>query len=190
MNMLVELPIDEGTLTEDKLAALSDAQLRQFCEQLVLVCLRFVENKTGSRLPLPGVSFCLRGKAAGQYRYDKKEPRHVLRFNDYLLLRNREAFVREVIPHEVSHLVAYTLYGWRIKPHGPEWKGIMQEIFGLPPKVTHNFLVRQSSSVTYAYLCRCPERVHQLGKIRHRRITEESARYICNTCKTELIATH
>ncbi|MEP1383406.1 MAG: SprT-like domain-containing protein, partial [Paraglaciecola sp.] len=76
----------------------------------------------------PTIRFNQRGKIAGSARLQTNE----LRFNPVLLEDNQETFINEVIPHEVSHLLTYSLFG-RVKPHGKEWQSIMIDVFKLQP---------------------------------------------------------
>jgi len=152
-------------------------------------CIKQAQNALGIKLARPEIHFNVRGRAAGQFRYRRRfgkiiEPE--LRFNMTLLQDNEDAFLAEVVPHEVAHYVAYSHYGSSIKPHGPEWKGIMVAIFQCAPKVTHKFDVVAKPRRTFVYQCECDGKVHQLGVTRHRRILSNTARYLCRVCQTEL----
>lgn len=48
-----------------------------------------------------------------------------------------DALVQEVLCHEAAHVAAHHLYGSSIRPHGPEWKELMQRA-GFPPSVRYN----------------------------------------------------
>lgn len=54
----------------------------------------------------------------GDYRYDKVSKSHQITVNRSL---NQYAFLITYI-HEVAHRVAFEAHGFRIKPHGKEWK--------------------------------------------------------------------
>ena len=54
-----------------------------------------------------------------------------------LYFYNQEEFYREIIPHEIAHLVDYMLTG--NMGHGPTWKSIMQA-YGLPGDRLHNLI--------------------------------------------------
>jgi predicted metal-dependent hydrolase len=47
-----------------------------------------------------------------------------------------DALVQEVLCHEAAHIAAHHLYGSSIRPHGPEWKALMQKA-GFPPSVKY-----------------------------------------------------
>jgi SprT protein len=147
------------------------------------------------------IEFNLRGQSAGQLRFkrqtatsfwnkDKSKQQIAgayFRFNKQLLESYRHDFIAEVVPHEVAHLVAYTVYGPAIKPHGAEWKYVMREVFERAPKVRHQFAVPIRKRKSFAYQCGCDDRVHELSAIRHNRILQSRAVYKCRACHDDLI---
>lgn len=68
----------------------------------------------------PLTQFTLRGRSAGTAHLQQNR----LRFNPVLLRENSEAFLSEVVPHEISHLLCFQLFG-KTKPHGREWQSII-----------------------------------------------------------------
>lgn len=154
-------------------------------------CIQQAELALEGQFSCPEISFKLRGKAAGQFRYHKRygkvfEPE--LRFNALLLEQNYLEFLAQVVPHEVAHFLAYTVFGTGIKPHGKEWRLIMEGIFKCDARVTHEFLVESKKGQTFEYRCHCENTKHQLGIIRHRRIMRGQARYLCRHCNSSLVA--
>ncbi|EPC02992.1 hypothetical protein L861_22030 [Litchfieldella anticariensis FP35 = DSM 16096] len=132
-------------------------------------------------LPKPLVWLDLRGKSAGQAHFGRRG----LRFNPVLLRENRQAFLAEVVPHEMAHWLVYHLEdGARARPHGHEWQTVMRCLFGLEPKVTHCFDVRRSSSAPYCYRCRCDE--HFFTAQRHA-LARQGRRYQCRQCAQTLV---
>ena len=122
---------------------------------------------------LPSISFDLRGCCAGRayYKYNR------IRLNPILMVENQEDFVVQTVPHEVAHLLAFTMFGTRtrIKPHGTEWKSVMLAL-GLKPARCHSYdvanaRVRRERRFTYACDCQTiqePARTHfklQRGEI-------------------------
>lgn len=136
-------------------------------------------------VPSVEIAFNLRGRSAGQLKFQKvgRKRDFCLRFNASLFDRNRQAFFEEVIPHEVSHLFAYLAYGTAIKPHGKEWRYIMNEVFGLAARVTHDFEVLRQTRKLFNYACACDDKVHELTAIRHNRIQRNRANYRCRECE-------
>ena len=64
-------------------------------------CIAHANQRLNKRLPMPAVSFRQRGKIAGSARLQGWE----VRFNPVLVEENPQAFLDEVVPHEVAHLV-------------------------------------------------------------------------------------
>jgi SprT protein len=126
------------------------------------------------------IRFDLRGRAAGQARYGPHDP-WVIRYNPLLLLENPGAFIAETVPHEVAHLIAFLRHGPRIRPHGPEWRAIMEQL-GAVPERCHRYDVsripRRVARV-FTYHCACAE--HELTSIRHHRVLAGQT-YLCRRC--------
>ena len=125
----------------------------------------------------PEVSFDLRGQAAGQANY----PKNKIRFNRDLLEKYTDEFVSQTVPHEFAHLVAYSKFGRRIRPHGVEWKSVMVAL-GVKPVRTHSFEVIPARRLKrFPYKCNCFDLFHELSTIRHNRI-QRGKLYICKKC--------
>jgi len=152
-------------------------------------CLLLAEKQYQRKFNYQVIKIDIRGRAAGQIRYEysrKAISLPVLRFNPYLLSQYKDVFIEQVVPHECAHLVAYQIYGMKIKPHGLEWKTQMSALYGLLPKVTHTFEVPKRVRKTFAYLCACEDVTHRLTAIRHNKIRRETARYLCKGCGSAL----
>lgn len=179
MNHPALIPILSTPAAAD-LERLEDSALRNcLLEQVEAawrLCLEF-----HPQLPRPEVWFDLRGKSAGQAHY----VRGGLRFNPVLLRENREAFLAEVVPHEMAHWLVYHLEGgpW-MRPHGHEWKTVMRRLFGLVPRTTHPFDVRRSSPAPYCYRCQCDE--HFFSARRHA-LARKGTSYKCRQCAQTLV---
>ncbi|HDX9011743.1 TPA: SprT-like domain-containing protein, partial [Aeromonas dhakensis] len=98
-------------------------------------CFVQAEARLGRSFPRPQVHCNMRGRAAGSARLQTWE----LRFNPALYQANQQAFLAEVVPHEVAHLLVYALWGEgrgksRVLPHGRQWQSVMRELFGLEPR--------------------------------------------------------
>lgn len=139
---------------------------------------------TGSEIPDLPVLLDLRGSAAGQYR-GGSDP--CIRYNPLIAAQAFADFLVRTVPHEVAHYAAEKSFpGKRLKPHGPEWQGIMRA-FGLEPSVCHTYdlsRVPVRRQRRYMYACDCRE--HQLSATRHNRVQYRGASYLCSQCGAEL----
>ena len=88
--------------------------------------------KLGRNYPEPKLSYTQRGTSAGTAWLESYE----IRLNPVLLLENSEAFIEEVVPHELAHLLVWKHFG-RVAPHGKEWKWMMESVLGVPARRTH-----------------------------------------------------
>jgi len=61
--------------------------------------------------------------------------RNLIRIAQFVL-EDSDALVQEVLCHEAAHLAAHHLHGSSIRPHGPEWKALMERA-GFPPSVRY-----------------------------------------------------
>lgn len=157
-------------------------------------CLRQAEHHLKKSFVYHDLCFLLKGQAAGQFVVTQnafKTYRYKLRFNQALLNQNQQAFIEEVVPHECAHLIVYQYFGRyhegkKVMPHGRQWKQVMSEVFNVEPKVRHNFSSAKRARRTFAYICACHDRIHDLSAIRHNRIVRSDARYVCKSCKESL----
>lgn len=135
-------------------------------------------------IALPELSFRQRGRIAGSARLQDYE----IRLNPVLLAENPDEFMREVIPHELCHLLVWRLYArgnrkGRIKPHGREWKALMWEIFGLQGSACHQMDIKSVQGRQFNYRCNCGP--VSLSIRRHNKV-RQGVKYICRTCKQSL----
>jgi SprT protein len=134
------------------------------------------------QIPTPPakIDFDLRGQSAGQVRCPLQGlPR--VRYNLQLLVENGEKFLQRTVPHESAHIIAYQVFGTRIRPHGEQWQRIMA-LFGADPSRCHDFDTRRALTrrlAQFAYHCACQE--HALSSIRHRR-AQRGQIYCCRAC--------
>lgn len=128
--------------------------------------------------PRPSLSFRRSGKNAGTAFLQQNR----INLHPLLYLDNPDEYYDDVIPHEISHLLTWQLFG-KVKPHGKEWQAIMQEVFKRPPHTTHSFDIKAVSGKRYSYQCGCTE--HQLTVRRHNKI-RKGAQYLCKQCRQML----
>ncbi len=127
----------------------------------------------------PLLTYQQRGTAAGTAWLDKWE----IRLNPLLLQENPRAFVEEVVPHELAHLLVWKIHG-RVPPHGKEWKWMMESVLGVPARRTHTFALTSVRTNTFPYRCDCQQ--HQLTVRRHNRVVRGESEYRCVHCGMRL----
>lgn len=154
-------------------------QLKMQVQRRLSTCLQQTEQFFDRTFVMPSVSYDVRGVKAGVAYLQQ----NVIKFNRTLLLENPEEFIRQVVPHELAHLIVYQVFG-RVKPHGKEWKAVMEQVFQLSPEICHQFDVESVQGKTFLYRCDCQQ--HHLSIRRHNRIQRESAVYLCRKCKSQL----
>ncbi len=141
------------------------------------------------RLPLPQIDFGLRGRCAAQAgwrlsvgRGSRKVSHLRLRFNMQAYAANPAEMISDTVAHEVSHLIVVLCWGPKCRPHGAEWRSVMQECFALEPQRTHRLPLKPSRTLPrdFVYACKC--RRHYLTRIRHGRIERGQSTYRCRDC--------
>ena len=144
----------------------------------------YLENANralGLNLGLIPILFDLKGKASGMFVVgrDKK----IIRYNEIIFSKYFEDAVISTTAHEVAHYVNYELHGAkRVKPHGQEWRSLMQ-LFDVKPEVTSRYdlaglPLRQQKQ--HLYQCDCMQ--HSLSTTRHNRIQASKVSYNCRRC--------
>lgn len=112
---------------------------------------------------------------AGQYRHGERK----IRISQHLI-DNHPRKIIETVKHEIGHAVAMHRYGKRrIKPHGKEWKSIMQEMEVDKPEACHNLQLTE-----YSYVVRCtnPNCDVELGRHKKSRLVKKPEFYVCKEC--------
>jgi len=134
--------------------------------------------------PDPEILFRLRGRSAGEAC-----PRtNATNYNRELLERYGDDFIRQIVPHEVAHLIAPRIAKGRIKPHGREWKEVMA-FFGAPARASHEFEAPPvPERGRHRYRCACPD-PHWLTTRSHRRVRRGTMEYTCRRCREVLVWT-
>lgn len=162
----------------------SSTHLHRKAERLTRRLLTLATRHFGVRPDEPSIRFDLRGKSAGQVR--SQDGRNcVIRYNPGLLERHPVDFLSRTVPHETAHVVAFSLFGARVQPHGREWQAIMG-LFGVSPERCHNYDVEglQIRRLRrYRYRCGC--RIHEITSIRHNRMGSGQV-YLCRKCSQPL----
>ncbi len=148
-------------------------------EHSLQVHLKKAEQAFKYTFPTPDLTFKVRGKIAGKAYLQQWQ----IRLNPTLLIENQQAFIEQVIPHELAHLITYNQFG-RVKPHGKEWRYIMTNIFQCSPETYHAFDISSVQGETFAYQCQC--QIHQLSIRRHNKVKRQQTLYHCSLCGTQL----
>ena len=136
-------------------------------------------------IPMPTIGFDLTGRTGG---IAYASTNHI-RQNVTLLQENPDEFFNRTIPHELAHLITRRLHPKpkRIKPHGPEWQGVMCRL-GLEPRRTHDMDTTNARAVTRTqdprFSCACGPQ--SLGATKRNRWLK-GVTYICSACKEPLV---
>ena len=132
------------------------------------------------------VLFDLAGRTAGMFKLVGR--RGWIRYNPWIFAKYFDENLHGTVPHEVAHYIVHELYGTRgIKPHGPQWRAVMEH-FGADPGVTFDLDLEgipQRQQRTHPYRCGC--RIHDVSSTRHNRVTQGVGSYRCRLCGDDLL---
>ncbi|WP_412727638.1 SprT family zinc-dependent metalloprotease [Alteromonas sp. D210916BOD_24] len=131
----------------------------------------------GQAFPRPTVTYRRSGRNAGTAFLQQNR----INFHPTLYKENEKIFLENVIPHEVSHLLVWLLYG-KVKPHGAEWQSVMVKVFNCRPDTTHQFDIRRAAN-TFRYTCHCDS--YELSTRRHNNVLK-GMQYRCKRCRHPL----
>lgn len=142
-------------------------------------CLQLAEQFFDYPFVMPTLNYQLTGQKAGVAYLQRNE----IRLNRTLLLENPIDFIQQVVPHELAHIIVFQQFG-HVKPHGKEWKFVMENIFQQPAHIYHQFDLSNVRKNTFTYQCAC--QTHHLSATRHNKIQQKGAQYFCRQCKQTL----
>lgn len=128
--------------------------------------------------PEPTVLYCQRGTMAASAWPESNQ----IRLNPVLLLENQQQFIDQVIPHELAHLLVWHHFG-QVRPHGKEWKWMMETVLNAPALRTHQFALCSLDRQLFHYQCNC--QLHWLTLRRHNKVLR-GAEYRCLHCGASL----
>ncbi|SEV79914.1 SprT [[Haemophilus] ducreyi] len=98
----------------------TSAELRQLKMQVQRAITRNLAKANGyfnKTFKPPTVNYTVRGLKAGVAYLQQNQ----IRFNPILSQENDQAFIQQVIPHELAHILVFQQFG-RVLPHGKEWQ--------------------------------------------------------------------
>jgi len=134
--------------------------------------------------------------ALGKVVYNNKI---TMRLNPLLLEENADLYIKEVVLHELAHIIVNKRFptGYdnhrRVQPHGKEFKAVCR-ILGTNGKSTttafNNSEALKRATITkqvqkkkqiHLYECDC-EAMKHLSTIRHNKVQKKKAQYRCGDC--------
>jgi SprT protein len=145
-------------------------------------CYEMAEKLYRKSFPRPTCDYLKKGSTAGvAYLRGNR-----VSLNLVLLLENPEHFIKQTVPHEVAHLIAWQVY--QCGNHGRGWKNVMKLCFNLEPDRCHTYDVSNVKRIRkalpkYLYKCGCTE--YKVGPAVHNRILS-GKKYICRKCKADI----
>lgn len=136
--------------------------IEQEVNQKIDWCLLKAEQKLNKKFTKPRVAFSLYGKFSGLAFPSINS----MVFNKQIAVENKENFLNITIPHEFSHLLAFSLYNKKTG-HGSVWRNIMKNVFGLTPDKFHKYKTKHIPNPSkFKYRCTCGE-ITTVRKDRH-----------------------
>jgi SprT protein len=103
------------------------AATKQKVEQKVAEVAAKITDLYGICVPFPVITYDLAGPCAGLAGIEHKK-KTTMRLNHHFLHHYDWRFIDEIVPHEMCHLGTWLAYGLKVKPHGVEWYGMMDDI--------------------------------------------------------------
>lgn len=158
------------------------AALQQRVVQQLQAKLALANQQLSRNYPLPQINYQQTGTIAGCALAEQ----WLIKLNAILLIDNSSAFIEQVVPHELAHLLTFAEFG-RVAPHGKQWRWMMEQVLQVTAQRTHQFAVEHVRRRHYqriSYACQC--QTHQLTRYRHQRIITGQVVYHCRRCKTAL----
>lgn len=135
------------------------------------------------------VLFNLKSKIAlGTIRFNRKsKDSFLIRLNQTLYRKYKDDYIDHVLKHEFAHACVMSAYKQKCKPHGKEWKKIMNELGELKPRASTNKFNLDKHG--YIWKCKCDEFI--FGKIKHNNAIKNKAHrsFYCRKCKRQLFFT-
>jgi SprT protein len=133
----------------------------------------------------PIICFNQTGIPAARYEWD----RNLYAFNPFIFKRNKEAFLEDTVPHEVSHHVHCVIMEdvpLVDESHGAIWQGIMATLGHPGASEYHEYnTARVPGAPSYfVYKCQCTTRQLALSYYKE---TIKGVQFNCACCNTRLV---
>lgn len=133
---------------------------------LVETCIAAAEERYGKMPPI-GIHFNVKGKAAG-WAINEGDSYHV-RFNKEAIALDWDHMVKEIIPHEIAHIVGMTKPELGAKGHNYNWRQIARSL-GCSGDRCHTIKLTPGRKVTkYRYVMSCGD-VFEVGAKIHNKL--------------------
>jgi SprT protein len=163
--------------------------LKRKVNEKINQCLDIYQDTYGERPDFPEVDYNLKGTRAGTaLRHTNK-----ITLNKELLIKYKDSFINRTVVHEMAHRLTWYYKKdktERYKPHGYEWK-VMMNLLGVnKPERCHSYDVSPSRlQRRFAYTCNCENRIHAISLTKHNRINKvyRSQSYICKSCNMVIV---
>ena len=116
---------------------------------------------------------------------------NTIKVNWTLYKQNQDDFLKQIVCHEISHLVDFQLNGRVVDGHGPKWQYVMRRL-GLPATKCHSYDVTSVRGVNIVFEYKCPTctKSYFVGSKDHYKVQgNKSIHFTCKRCKGNLIST-
>lgn len=162
--------------------------LKDFTD-LVNLCLKIAADKYG-QMPAVTIRYDLKGRAAGmagcRRSWDGTATDLYLRFNREALEKDWDHMVKQTIPHEVAHLVAYCFPRLGAKNHNSAWKMIDRSLGGTGERCHQMELTPAKARSRFIYVTASGAEV-VVGPKHHKGLQEGRYGYLRNKRTGEMI---
>jgi SprT protein len=182
LNFFMDVNLPQERRIGRNLAPLVSAEVRLRAKVALRDWTVKARTRFGKNFAMPTISFDLKGRSVAGVAWVGKN--HI-QLNAPMLIANESRFASEVIPHELSHLLAHGMFGRDIAPHGEEWKKVMSTL-GVRASSTIDLTDAPGTSTAtgYRYACACRE--IQVSTRRHNDLMRSNGSKVlgCQKCGT------
>jgi predicted SprT family Zn-dependent metalloprotease len=115
--------------------------LQKKVEAKMKACYEIATKHYNLKFEFPEVRYDIKSRVGGLAFYQL----NLIRYNLILLVENEEDYIKNTVPHEVAHLIAYKVWQQdktpnkkKLMPHGKLWKEVMG-VLEVVPEVKHYY---------------------------------------------------